>query len=78
EFRPRLIDHLYSRIKGWPYDGDEHTFSNQDRDNIVIEKDRMYEHKTIRFRSTTYDTHRMEESANPHTHADVLVLSHED
>ncbi|KAH9003209.1 hypothetical protein EDB86DRAFT_2799659, partial [Lactarius hatsudake] len=78
EFRPRLIDHLYSRIKGRPYDGDEHTFSNQDRDNIVIEKDRMYEHKTIRFRSTTYDAHRMEESANPRTHTDVLVLSHED
>ncbi|KAH9039665.1 hypothetical protein EDB85DRAFT_2141171 [Lactarius pseudohatsudake] len=78
EFRPRLIDHLYSRIKGRPYDGDEHTFSDQDRDNLIIEKDRMYEHKTIRFRSTTYDAHRMEESANPRTHADVLVLSHED
>jgi hypothetical protein len=28
--------------------------------------------------STTYDAHRMEESANPRTHADIMVLSHED
>ena len=38
----------------------------------------MYEHKTIWFKSTTYDAHRIEESANPQTHADVMVLSHED
>ena len=38
----------------------------------------MYEHKTIRFKSTTYDAHRIEESTNPQTHADVMVLSHED
>ena len=38
----------------------------------------MYIHKTIRFRSTTYDARRMDESANPRTHADIMVLSHED
>ncbi|KAH9161682.1 hypothetical protein EDB89DRAFT_2029564 [Lactarius sanguifluus] len=77
-FRPRLIDHLLARIKGQPYTGDEHDFTSLDRDNIVIDQNRMYEHKTIRFKSTTYDARRMEESANPRTHADVIVLSHED
>ena len=38
----------------------------------------MYIHKTIRFRSMTYDARRMEESANPCTHADIMVLSHEE
>lgn len=78
DFRPRLIDHLCSRIKGQPYDGDEHSFSTEERDCIIIEQNRIYEHKTIRFKSTTYDAHRMEESANPRTHADIIVLSHED
>ena len=78
DFRPRLLDHLYSRIKGRPYDGDELYFSGLEHDNIIIEQNRMYEHKTIRFRSTTYDGRRMEESANPHAHADIMVLSHED
>ena len=66
------------RINRTPYDGDEHEFTHQDRDNIIIEKNQMYKHKTIRFKSMTYDAHRIEESANPQTHADVMVLSHKD
>ena len=61
-----------------PYNGYEHQFTDQDRDNIIIEQHRMYEHKTIRFKSTTYNARRIEESANLWTHADVMVLSHED
>jgi hypothetical protein len=38
----------------------------------------MYDHKTIRLRSTTYDGCRIEESAKPHAHMDIMVLSHED
>ena len=78
DFRPRLFDHLYSCIKGQPYDGDELYFSSREHDTIIIEQNRMYDHKTIRFRSTTYDACRIEESAKPHTHADIMVLSHED
>jgi hypothetical protein len=78
DFRTRLLDHLYSRIKGRPYNGDEHTFMDRECDSIIIEQNRLYDHKTIRFNSTTYDAHRIEESANPQTHADIMVLSHED
>ena len=77
DFRRRLIDHLLARIKGTPYDGDEHHFTDQDRDKIIIDRNRIYEHKTIRFRSTTYDARRIEESAKPHK-SNVMVLSHED
>jgi hypothetical protein len=38
----------------------------------------MYNHKTIQFRSTTYDGRRIEESTKPHAHADIMVLSHEE
>ena len=49
-----------------------------DRDMIIIEQNRLYEHKSIRFRSTTYDARRMEETAKPSSHADIMVLAHED
>ncbi|KAH9012682.1 hypothetical protein EDB84DRAFT_1278570, partial [Lactarius hengduanensis] len=73
DFRRRLLDHLLARIRGTPYAGDEHNFTSRERGN-----NRIYEHKTIRFKSMTYDARRMEESANPRTHADIMVLSHED
>ncbi|KAH9017840.1 hypothetical protein EDB84DRAFT_1566683 [Lactarius hengduanensis] len=66
------------RIRRLPYTGDEHDFTDLDRDTILIDHNRLYEHKTIWFRSTTYNVRRMEETANPRTHADIMVLSHED
>lgn len=73
-----MLDHLLARIKGLPYAGDEHNFTNLDRDRIIISGNQIYEHKTARFVSTTYDAHRIDEPANPRTHADVIVLSHEE
>jgi hypothetical protein len=58
--------------------GDEHDFADIDRDVVILDKNRLYEHRTIRFRSTTYDARRIEETANPRTHADIIVLAHED
>ena len=77
-FWPRLIDHLYLHIQGQPYDRDKLSFSSHEHDNIIFNQNQIYKHKTIRFRSTTYDVCRMEESTKPHTHADIMVLSHED
>ncbi|KAH9025567.1 hypothetical protein EDB84DRAFT_1564035 [Lactarius hengduanensis] len=78
EFRTRLHDHLRARIQGVPYSGDEHDFTAKDRDEIIIERNRLHVHKTIRFKSTTYDAQRMEETANPQSRADIIVLAHED
>ncbi len=58
--------------------GDEHNFTDLDCDTIILDQGRLYEHRTIQFRSTTYDARRMEETANPCTHADIIVLAHED
>jgi hypothetical protein len=58
--------------------GDEHEFTDVDRDTIIIEQNRLYEHKSIWFRSTTYNARRMEEMAKPNSHTDVMVLAHKD
>ena len=73
-----MLDHLLAHIKGLPYAGDEHNFTNLDHNRIIISGNQIYEHKTARFVSTTYDAHRIDEPANPRTHADVIVLSHEE
>ncbi|KAH9026768.1 hypothetical protein EDB85DRAFT_1821615, partial [Lactarius pseudohatsudake] len=78
EFRTRLHDHLRARIQGVPYSGNEHNFTAKDRDEIIIERNHLHVHKTIRFKSTTYDAQRMEETANPQSRADIIVLAHED
>ena len=61
-----------------PYDGDEHDFSDTDRDNVLITENKIYEHKTLRVNYTTYDLRREQDTINPGTHPDVMVLSHED
>ncbi len=69
------MDHILAHIKGDPYRREGYGYSLADRDSVVIKRNRLHEHRTIRFKSTTYDTRRLEESANPRTHADVLVNS---
>ncbi|KAH9033090.1 hypothetical protein EDB85DRAFT_1864649, partial [Lactarius pseudohatsudake] len=78
EFRTHLHDHLQACIQGVPYSGDEHNFTDKDHDEIIIEQNRLHVHRTIRFKSTTYDAQRMEETANPQSHGDIIVLAHED
>jgi hypothetical protein len=49
EFRRRLLDHLLARIRGQPYTGDEHDFTDSDRDQIIFDHNQIYEHKIIQF-----------------------------
>ena len=76
DFQTCLVDHLLACIKGIPYNGDEHQFTDQDCD-IIIDQGQLYEHKTIWFRSMTYNAHRIKESAKPHK-SNMMVLLHED
>ncbi|KAJ7016995.1 hypothetical protein C8F04DRAFT_1339278 [Mycena alexandri] len=78
EFLPKLKAHLLSRLLGLPYDGDETEFSPQDLLNITIMRDRIYSHKVMRVNYTTYDVQGDQDSINPHTHSDIMLLSHED
>lgn len=66
----RLLDH--------PFDGDEEfTYSEKQQNSIRIVNDRMYASKVLRVNYTTYDVRRGQDSMNPRTHCDVMVLSPE-
>ena len=45
---------------------------------MVFFRDRVYKHKVLRVNYTTYDCRRAQDSLNPRTQADVMVLSHDD
>ncbi|KAJ3494201.1 hypothetical protein NLJ89_g10856 [Agrocybe chaxingu] len=77
DFILRLKNHLLSRLLNCAYDGDEHPFSAQDRREVIIENNTIYRHKVLRINYTTYDIRRDQDSLNPRTHADIMVLSPE-
>jgi hypothetical protein len=78
DFLPQLKDHLLLRLLGRPYQGDEVTFSDMERQTVTFVNNQLYRHKAIRINYTTYDVRRSQDSLNPRTHADIMVLSHED
>ena len=77
DFLPRLRDHLLSRVLQREYDGDETEFSATERAQIIFVNDRIFRHKVLWVNYTTYDLRRAQDSLNPRTHADVMVLAHE-
>ncbi|THH23073.1 hypothetical protein EUX98_g8103 [Antrodiella citrinella] len=46
--------------------------------NTAISNNRMYRHKVLRINYTTYDVRRAQDSLNPRTHSDIMMLAHED
>ena len=77
-FIPRLKEHLLGRLLGHKYNGDEYSFTAQERNGLVLINNRIYKHNTLRVNYTTYDLRRAQDSLNPRTHADFMTLSHED
>jgi hypothetical protein len=77
-FLPRLKDHLLSRLLGLEYDGDERVFTSAERSSVILVGEKIFPHKVLRINYTTYDLRRDQDSLNPRTNADVLLLAHED
>ncbi|KAI6104250.1 hypothetical protein F5141DRAFT_1065063 [Pisolithus sp. B1] len=78
DFLPRLKGHILGRLLGnEATDGEEREFMQIQHSALVIIKNRLYQHKVLRVNYTTYDLRRDQDSLNPHTHADIMVLSHE-
>lgn len=50
-------------------------FTNADLADIQIMKNQLYNHKVCRFNYTTYDMRRDQDSINPNTRSDVMLLS---
>ncbi|KIJ57919.1 hypothetical protein HYDPIDRAFT_141904 [Hydnomerulius pinastri MD-312] len=77
-FIPRLKDHLLARLRGLAYNGDEYDFSDEDRDCILLRDNKIFEHSLLRVNYTTYDLRREQDTINPLTRADIMLLSQED
>ncbi|KAL6307654.1 hypothetical protein BKA93DRAFT_48405 [Sparassis latifolia] len=77
-FVPQLKNHPLRRLMGRTFDGDEHDFSDTERASMRIINDRLYRHKVLHVNYTSYDMRCNQDSINPRTHADVMVLAHDD
>lgn len=75
---PKLKSHLLSRLLNHEYDGDKAEYTDNELNEVTIVRDRLYKHKVLRINYTTYDVRRSQDSLNPRTHADFMVLAHED
>lgn len=53
-------------------------FTNKDRMTLKLVNDRIYRHKVLRVNYTTYNLRRDQDSLNPRTHSDIMVLSGDD
>lgn len=67
-----------ARLRGLAYNGDEYEFTNADRDGIIFRDNKVYPHSLLRVNYTTYDLRREQDTINPLTRADIIVLSEED
>ena len=63
---------------GCAYDGDEVKYSEEERGTIHFVNNSLFRHKTLRINYTTYDLRRQQDSINPRTHPDIMLLSHEE
>ena len=77
-FIPNLKDYALCKILGLEHDTDEIAFTEADRASVTFIKNKIYQHKVLRVNYTTYDMRREQDSLNPRTHANIMVLSQED
>jgi hypothetical protein len=71
----RLYHYLFSRI----HCKDENKiYSDQQANRVVIVKERLYVHKTLRIHYTTYDLQRSSDYLNPSTDAHAIVRTDEE
>ncbi|KAF7372464.1 C2H2-type domain-containing protein [Mycena venus] len=77
DFIPKLKNHLLGRLLQREYDGDEEEFSEEQRKTVKIIGQHIYTVQMLRVNYTTYDMRINQDSINPRTHADVMVISPE-
>ncbi|KAG2078839.1 hypothetical protein BDR04DRAFT_997875, partial [Suillus decipiens] len=76
-FIPCLKDYLSGQIHSIDYSGDEQEFSDDERSQVVLANNQLFEHSILWINYTTYDLWREQDSINLHMHADIMILSHE-
>ncbi|KIK32237.1 hypothetical protein CY34DRAFT_47013, partial [Suillus luteus UH-Slu-Lm8-n1] len=77
KFIPKLKDHLLYRLRGLDVGYCDHTFTDDERNSVIIIDNKMYSVQTMQVHYTTYDLRREYDTINPRTHSDIIVLSGE-
>ncbi|KAF7293463.1 hypothetical protein MIND_01124000 [Mycena indigotica] len=72
-FTRKLKSHLRQRLLGSEYDGDDTCFTDEELINVVLEKDTLYSHATLRVNFTTYDLRRDQDVINPRSRKFCIV-----
>ncbi|KAG2082782.1 uncharacterized protein F5147DRAFT_783177 [Suillus discolor] len=76
-FIPKLRDHVLYRLRRLDISYCDHTFTDEERNVVIIPNNTIYSVQTMQICYTTYDLRREYDSINPRTHGDVMVLSGE-
>ncbi|KAJ7101338.1 hypothetical protein B0H15DRAFT_936529 [Mycena belliarum] len=77
DFFPKLREHLLGRFLHPNWSGHAGEFTLAEQAKVLIVSNRLYRHKVMRVNYTSYDMHRGQDSVNPRTHADILMLAPE-
>ncbi|THU78115.1 hypothetical protein K435DRAFT_769680 [Dendrothele bispora CBS 962.96] len=75
EFLHKLKHYVLCQLFGRDSSSD---FMEEEYNALTFESNRIYKHKTIRVNSTQYNGRRNQDSINPRTHPDIMVLSPSD
>ncbi|RDB18275.1 hypothetical protein Hypma_000641 [Hypsizygus marmoreus] len=73
-FLPNLQEHILERLAHPEWSGNGLEFTPEERGKVFIVGNRFYRHKVLRVNYTTYDVRRGQDSMNPRTQADIMVL----
>ncbi|KIK32672.1 hypothetical protein CY34DRAFT_100961, partial [Suillus luteus UH-Slu-Lm8-n1] len=76
-FIPKLKDHVLFRLRKLDISYCDHTFTDEERNTVIIPNNVIYSVHTMQVYYTTYDFRRDYNTINPRTHAGVMVLSGE-
>lgn len=71
-FSPKLRQHCLARLQGVE---SSRNFSNSELTTLEIRDNKIYRHHRVRVNYTTYDIRRAQDSINPRTRRDLMVLS---
>ncbi|KAG2061327.1 hypothetical protein BDR06DRAFT_848767, partial [Suillus hirtellus] len=77
DFLPQLKDHILTCFLGND-DSEECTFTVVQRNSLIILNNKIYKHKVLCVNYMTYNLRRAQDSLNPRTHADIMLLGNEE
>ncbi|KIK37977.1 hypothetical protein CY34DRAFT_91776, partial [Suillus luteus UH-Slu-Lm8-n1] len=65
-------------LQGLVYEGDEYEFMDTEYNLVLITDNKMFEYSVLRVNYTTYNLRREQDSINPCTCTDLMVMSHKE